>query len=388
MTSMARPRRGKNQGLSPNLYVNNRGYFLYRNPVTGQRHGMGKDKAKAQAAARMLNARLMPGADLVARVMGTDDLTFEAATKAWLAERVDNHPRLSDWTKRGKHSRAGRLMRDAGSMLLEHLDTRWCAEYLDSNYSGDPYTQYRSVLSQIFDFAITKGWAKLNPVAPTRKSDESYEKQRRRLTVEQFQQIHALAEPWFQIAMELSLLCLFGRAEAAAAKYDAIHDDALHYIRQKTRTRSKTAYVAISMTPAIEDLVKRSRGIMPLSPFIVHRNPKWRRSRLNGQAGTSNKEHWTAVAPDMLSREFQRLREKVPSIKLMAAAQQPTYHEIRSLGARLLELKGVKVDSIQVLMGHADEEMTQHYLDGYGTRWQHAEGNSFTMSDLLSENHR
>lgn len=388
MTNMARPRRGKNKGLSPNLYVNSRGYYLYRNPVTGQRHGMGKDKAKAQAAARMLNARLMPGADLVARVMGTDELTLQSATEAWLAERVDNHPRLSDWTKRGKHSRAGRLMRDAGKMLLEHIDTRWCADYLDNNYTGDPYTQYRSVLSQIFDFAITKGWMKLNPVTPTRKSDEAYKKQRRRLTVEQFQQIHQLAEPWFQVAMELSLLCLFGRAEAAAAKYDAVYDGALHYIRQKTKERSKTAYVAISMTPAIEDLIQRSRGMMPLSPFIVHRNPKRKLSVMNGPVKPSNKEHWTAVEPDMLSREFKRLREQVPSIKMLPTREQPTYHEIRSLGARLLELKGVKVDSIQVLMGHADEEMTQHYLDGHGIRWQQAQGNGFSMLELMSENLR
>jgi len=89
------------------------------------------------------------------------------------------------------------------------------------------------------------------------------------------------------------------------------------------------------------------------------------------------------VSGDYLSREFAKLRERVPSIKSMPATAQPTFHEIRSLGSRLLELKGTSVNDIQVLMGHADESMTQHYLDGHDTRWQQSKGNPYTMEALL-----
>lgn len=234
------------------------------------------------------------------------------------------------------------------------------------------------MLSQIFDYAQTKGWMNGNPIAPTRKSDESYEKQRRRLTIEQYKAIYAMAPEWFQIAMEMALVCLFGRAEAAAARYDHIYDNALHYVRQKTRERSKTAYVAIGMTPAIESLIQRSRQLPPVSPFIVHRTPR----RITKAA--KRREHWSSVTPDKISRQFAELRVKVQSIARLPEKEQPTFHEIRSLGSRLLELKGVPVGDIQILMGHADEEMTQHYLDGHGIRWQAAKGNVYDMNALLS----
>ncbi|WP_280564933.1 phage integrase Arm DNA-binding domain-containing protein [Chromohalobacter sp. 48-RD10] len=375
----ARPRKRKGKGLEPNLYER-RGYFTYRNPVEGTWHGMGRDRAKAQDAARILNARLMQGADYVARVMGEEGITLGYAIDAWLKERVDDHPKHSVSTKKNKHYRSGRIKRDRGETLLSQIDVKWCAMYLDENFKGDPYVQYRAVLSQIFNFAQTKGWIDDNPVAPTRKSDESYTVKRKRLTVDQFKAIHAQAEPWFQVAMELALLCLFGRAEVSSARYDHIEGGTLHYIRQKTRERSKSAYVAIGLTPAIEDLIGRSRLLPPVSPFIVHRAPD------RGRRPGKSKTHWSQVTPDMLSRTFAKHRANVPSIAALPDAAQPTFHEIRSLGSRLLELKGVEVGDIQVLMGHAEEEMTQHYLDGHGTRWQQAKGNPFSMADLLAQN--
>lgn len=373
-----RPRKPKHRGLEPNLYRNG-DYYVYRHPVTGHRRSFGKDKGRAQAAARVLNARLMTGADLVARVMGEDGITLGRAIEAWLAERVDPHSRHSASTKQNKHYRSGRIRKDRGDTLLSRIDTRWCASYLDENFTGDSYAQYRAILSQVFAFAQTKGWMTSNPITPTRKSDEGYTKQRRRLTVDQYRAIYDMAPPWFQVAMELALLCLFGRYEVCAARYDHIFDGALHYVREKTRNRSKTAYVAIEMTPPLEELIQRSRQLMPVSPFIIHRQPQ----RI-GDAELA-REHWSKVTPDYISRQFADLRDKVPTIAALPRAARPTFHEIRSLGSRLLELKGVPVTDIQVLMGHADEDMTQHYLDGHGTRWQKSGGNIYDMGALLAQ---
>lgn len=51
----------------------------------------------------------------------------------------------------------------------------------------------------------------------------------------------------------------------------------------------------------------------------------------------------------------------------------------------LLEDTGADLGEIQVLMGHAEESMTQHYLDGHGIRWQEAEGPGKGMQALLGE---
>lgn len=53
---------------------------------------MGSDKTKAQAVARILNARLAHDTDLVARVMGTEGIALKHAAKVFLEERVDALP--------------------------------------------------------------------------------------------------------------------------------------------------------------------------------------------------------------------------------------------------------------------------------------------------------
>ncbi len=370
-----RPRKPRNRGLEPNLY-NEGGYYVYRRPDTGKRCGMGRDRAQAQDAARILNARLTQGVDYVARVMGEEGDTLGAAVKGWLKEWVEPDRKLGKWTKSAKNGRGNRLITDAGALPLSQLTTRWCAQYLDENHQGSAYIQYRAVLSQVCQYAQTKGWLAANPVEPTR-SDNQHQKVRRRLTVDQYRAIYAIAPEWMQIAMELGLLCLFGRAEAINARFDDVRDGRLHYIRQKTKERSKTAYVAIAISPPIAELIKRARALPPMSPFLVHHHPeRMRRS--------ASKEHWTQLSGDQVSKAFQKLREQVPSIARMPDGAKPTFHEIRALGSRLHERAGTEVADIQVLMGHADPEMTEVYLDGHDIRWQQAKGTALSQEELLN----
>ena len=372
----ARPRKRKHRGLEPNLYESG-GTYIYRNPKTGKRHGMGSDKGKAQAAARVLNARLVQGADLVARVDGTDGITLAHAAKGFQADRVDTATKLAAGTRANKRYALQRIIKDRGDMPLEQITTRWCAEYLDEHYKGEPYRYHRSVLHQVFQYARTKGWMDSNPLEPTAKSDTGYTKQRRRLTPRQFKAIYDKAEPWFQIAMELGLVCLFGRAEVVAARYEHIVDGHLRYIRKKTRSRSHSAYVAITLTPAIEDIIQRSRLLPPVSPYIVHRVHK----RITAE--TRARSHWSQVTEDMISKEFAKLRVKLPEIARLDPRQQPSFHEIRSLGSKLLEDRGASLEDIQALMGHAESDTTEIYLDGHGIRWQEAAGPDQGMAALL-----
>lgn len=371
-----RPRKRKNKGLEPNLYERD-GYYIYRRPDTKTWHGMGADRAKAQDAARILNARLMQGVNYVARAMGEECDTLQTAVDSWLAEWVEPDKKLSKWTKSAKRGRGKRLIEDAGALPLSQITTRWVAEYLDTNHPGSAYVQYRAVLNQVCQYAQTKGWMEANPVNPTR-ANNAYEKQRKRLSVDQFRAIYDIAPAWMQVAMELALLCLFGRAEVVNARFDDVRDGRLHYIRQKTKERSKTAYVAIELTPPIEELIKRARQLPPMSPFIVHHHP----ARIIKSA---SKEHWTQLSGDQLSREFARLRDMVPSIQRQAESAKPSFHEIRALGSRLQELSGSDVSDIQVMMGHADSDMTEVYLDGHDIRWQQAKGTRLSMVDLLSK---
>jgi integrase len=84
-----------------------------------------------------------------------------------------------------------------------------------------------------------------------------------------------------------------------------------------------------------------------------------------------------------LSKRFADLRQNLPELARLDPRQQPTFHEIRSLGSKLLEDQGATLDDIQALMGHADPETTEIYLDGHGIRWQQAPGSDKGMATLL-----
>ncbi|MBB1485831.1 tyrosine-type recombinase/integrase [Oceanospirillum sediminis] len=357
----ARPRKRKNKSLEPNLYEKN-GYFTYRRPDTKTLHGMGKNKAKAQAAARKLNARLCKDADLVAQVMGTADRTIADACEAFIQERIEDNPKLVEASKKEKIYRVNRINRDLGALPLEGFTTADAADWLSKGFKGDSYKQHRSVLSQILNFSQTKGWSDKNVVTPTLSHDLHHKKERQRLTLDQFRAIYKLADPWFQIAMDLAILTCQGRNEIASMKHSDIREGVLYVIRQKTRNKTDTAYIAIEVTPALQEVINRSLAQPPQSPSIVHRLP-------SKVYHTTRKNNDWSVKPDYLTREFRKLRDKIQSIRSLHEKAKPTFHEIRSLGGYLMEQAGSQTQEVQALMGHADASMTEHYLSGHDQKW-------------------
>lgn len=363
-----RKRSKKHKGLEPNLYLNiSNNHFSYKHPKTGKFHGMGTNKAKAQAAARQLNAILMEGDDLVAEVLGTAHKVIKELCALFIKERINTNPKLADSSKQAKIYRVNKIDADLGHFEIEHFSTMNAAKWLDG-FTGDSYKQHRSVLSQLFEFAQTKGWCDKNPVTPTVAHDINYTKSRQRLTLEQFNAIYSKANEWFQIAMDLALLTCQGRNEIVSMRYDQIKDDVLFVVRKKTYRKTDTAYIAIRLSERLKQVIDRSKSIKPASAFIVRR-------RHSVIKESSRLDDWS-VKPEYISREFSKLRDQVPSIKVLPDAAKPTFHEIRALGAHLIEKSGASKQAVQALMGHADQEMTDHYLAGHEQRWVTAEASN------------
>ncbi|MGB1012434.1 MAG: tyrosine-type recombinase/integrase, partial [Thiolinea sp.] len=78
------------------------------------------------------------------------------------------------------------------------------------------------------------------------------------------------------------------------------------------------------------------------------------------------KVHWTQVAPDMVTREFAEIRDRLGICSELEPVQRPSFHEIRALGADLYRQAGYPEEWIQSLLGHEDREMTAKYLAGHG----------------------
>jgi len=359
-----RKRLRRNHGLEPNLYASDlRGvtYFSYRHPQTGKRHGMGTNRQKANAAARVLNSRLMAAGDLVGEVMGTAGHNVAALIKAYRTDVIEAQ-QLAPATLQNKEYRLKRFEKDLGRLAVLDIDVRAVAEYLSDNFKRDSYVKHRGALADLFRFAKTKGWypsERDNPAEVT-YSKTDYGKDRQRMNLEQYRAIHAIAPRWMQIAMELAVVTLQGRHEVIHLKYSDETDGALYITRQKTK-KNEWAHLRIPVTPEIRDIISRSRDDV-VSPFVVHRTPT-RRVRAGGR------EHWTQLMANNFTEQFRTLRDKTGLFNDMPKEQRPTFHEIRSLGSWLYEKAGYSQGYVQALMAHSDEKMTAYYQAGHEQKW-------------------
>lgn len=357
------PRKRIKKGLEPNLYENG-GYYKYRHPLTKKEKGMGKDKKKANAAARQLNAIFMSGQDLVSHVMGTSSHTIEKVIERYKKELLP-FKSLSPSTLKNYEYRLNRLETDLGKRIISNLDIKTVSDYLDSNFSRDAYIKHRNLLADVFKFAMTKGLFpndQENPAAAT-YAKAGYNKERQRLTLDQFKAIKEAAPQWLKNAMDLSLVTLQGRFEICNAKFSDINDGFLRVVREKTKNKSVAAFMEIEINGELETIINRCRASGVVSPYMIHRKPE----RKNPSEA---REHWTQILPGLLSKEFKKARDASGLFKNVPTLHQPSFHEIRALGSHLYEKYGYGTeDYVQPLMAHSDKNMTEHYQAGHEIKW-------------------
>jgi len=318
---------------------------------------MGRDQAKAFAAAKKLNAMLMPGDDLVDRVVGSREKVADAIA----IFRRDDIP-VRGWapkTAEVYESVIRRIESGIGSRQVEDVTVRECAEFIRAVTQSDrARQQFRLVLGWIMACAVQEGWIDTNPVLSTRRFQ--HERKRARLTKEAYASIREKAKPWLRLAMDLSLITLLRRDDIVSLKFTDLRDGAIWVIPQKTEG-STLVKLKIRIGDELAGLLEQARDGVP-SPYIIHRLPdKARPSNMRSSA----RQHHTQVMPEQLTRAFQDARQMAG----ITGANPPSFHEIRSLGGALLTEAGWAMDQIQGLMGHSSASMTEHYLEGHDTPW-------------------
>lgn len=352
-----RKRSPRRLGWPDNLYPNRDGY-KYRHPVTRRETFMGRDKVKAFAAAKKLNAMLMPGNDLVGRVMGSRETVADAIA----VFRRDDIPARGWAVKTAEvyESVIRRIEAGLGSRPVEEVTVKDCAEFIRAVTQSDrARQQFRLVLGWIMACAVQEGWIDTNPVLATRRFQ--YERKRVRLTKEMYAAIWDKADPWLRLAMDISLVTLLRRDDVVSLKFTDVRDGALWVIPQKTEG-SSLVKLKIRVGDQLADLLAQARDSI-LSPYIVHRLPeKARPSNMRASA----RNHHTQVMPEQLTRAFQDARQAAGITDI----NPPSFHEIRSLGGALLAEDGWAIEQVQGLMGHSSVSMTEHYLEGHETPWQ------------------
>ena len=375
-----RKRLRKNLDMPDNLYSNKVGfvtYYRYRRPDNGTWHSLGTVKGQAIADARQLNAILTKPIDRVGAVLGTAEQTVSHLIERYRKEFLPEQ-KLAASTVKLIEYRLNRIKKDIGSGMVEDVDVKTLAEYLDKNFQRDAYIKHRTTLIDLFRFAQMKGLYPSdldNPAAVTYPK-ASYEKQRQRMTLEQFKAIHDIAPHWLKIAMELSLVTLQGRAEVITmrlADYDE-RKGAIKVIRQKVQ-KYEHAYLEIE-SPWLKGIVARARQSDVASPYIVHRVPKRKKE-------AADRDHWTQLTANQFTAEFRKYRDKTGLFDDTPKEQRPTFHEIRALGSWLYKKQGFDNESyVQPLMAHATGKMTEGYQKGHEQEWVHVKA-ELNLSQVL-----
>ncbi|WP_145566655.1 phage integrase Arm DNA-binding domain-containing protein [Yersinia aleksiciae] len=348
---MGRPRNHANRGLPPNLYVRNNGYYCYRDPRTGKEYGVGIDKRDAINQAVEANMQLMAPdtIKLVDRISGKNSMTLHS----WLVryEEIVNTRGLKKSTLVNYKSWMGIFKVSFNDSSLSSITTKDIAEFLNAHINQGKAASaklMRGALLDLFREAIAEGHINANPVEATRSP--KVEIKRSRLTLESYKVIRKSADslpPWACLSMDLALVTGQRLGDICKLKWEDIHDDKLWIIQKKTQAR-----LSIPLSISIDGIslrlvIDKCKSLFGNTEFVLSTN----------RGGF--------VAERTMTEGFMNAR-LLSGLKWDGSP--PSFHEIRSLSARLYtDAKGGEF--AQHLLGHKSAQMTAKYQDSRGSEW-------------------
>lgn len=351
-----RRRNSSRRGWPANLYER-RGYYSWRNPITREEFGLGRDRASAFAQAIEANlhiAGLLKKERLVDRlVSGGKKRTLGVWLERYaeiLAER-----KLAENTRRHYRSLAKRAQEILGAdTKLRAITALMVSEALGALAKDHPRMAQalRSFLHESFREAVVQGWLDDNPVRTVR--GPAVEVRRARLEFPVFMAVYERTQTaWLRNAMALALVSAQRREDIALAEFADVHDGAWWVEQGKTGAR-----IAIPLElrldvfgMSLEDVIRQCRRTGVVSPYLIHQTT----ARGNSPVGRR-------IWKDTISRRFSAELEALGAD--FGGKEPPTFHEIRSLSARLYKAQGNV--NVQELLGHKSAQTTMIYMDGRG----------------------
>ncbi|EOX0263554.1 tyrosine-type recombinase/integrase [Escherichia coli] len=354
---MGRRRSHERRDLPPNLYIRNNGYYCYRDPRTGKEFGLGRDRRIAITEAIQANIELFSGhkhKPLTARINSDNSVTLHSWLDRYekiLASRGIKQKTLINYMSKIKAIRRG--LPDAP---LEDITKKEIAAmlngYIDEGKAASAKL-IRSTLSDAFREAIAEGHITTNPVAATRAAKS--EVRRSRLTADEYLKIYQAAESspcWLRLAMELAVVTGQRVGDLCEMKWSDIVDGYLYVEQSKTGVK-----IAIPTTLHVDALGISMKETLDKCKKI-----------LGGETIIASTRR-EPLSSGTVSRYFMRARK---ASGLSFEGDPPTFHELRSLSARLYE-KQISDKFAQHLLGHKSDTMASQYRDDRGREWDKIE---------------
>lgn len=220
----------------------------------------------------------------------------------------------------------------------------------------------------IFNVALVNGVVDLNPALHVKPLPAPV--RRVRLTLAQYQAIYDYAKqhapPWFAPCLRLALVTGQRRADLVALTRSDVREDHLFVLQQKTGAR-----VAIPLALRLDaigctvgEVIEECLQCKPLDGGWLLRSAARPHRKLHPQTVTHR--FWLA---------------QQAAVKHSGPGTPPSFHELRSLSARLYRAQGVDT---QTLLGHAKASMTEIYEDDRGLGRAHWKYVALPAGDTLT----
>ncbi|MBB5414037.1 tyrosine-type recombinase/integrase [Paraburkholderia atlantica] len=365
----ARRRIASRRSWPPNLYKNSQGYYWFKDPESKKTFGLGADFRLASAQARTANAELerRKGAvSLIQRIDGADDSLESWCVKYEAKRQTGNKNTLSGMRSQLKAIREAPFAQQSMCKIKPKEISTFITEAAESRgpaMAGD----IRTRLHDLFREAIKDGLVEVgkNPVEVIEKPQRTITRQR--LTLDDFNEILAKAEAnprycWVANAMKLALVTGQRREDVAAMRFDHAKDGFLWVEQTKGRSKGNIVKLRIPLDLRLDavnlrlsDVLKQCRDNVA-TKNVIH----YVRANATIRPGDSPKL-------GSISEGFAKFRDEA-EIAVEDGKQPPSFHEIRSLAARLYT-EQYDAEFAQALLGHKSAAMTARYRDARGVEW-------------------
>ena len=234
----------------------------------------------------------------------------------------------------------------------QHLAKHW------EQIGPHAWDKHRTLWIGFLKWCISKGYAEVNEAEATLRP-QNLERRRQRHNPEGIAAIREAADDWLEIVIDLAIYSLQDRSTLLSAKRDDVIEDGSGYRWRCVRSKTESALeIHAPKGSKLYGALKRALAYEVTGSYLVRRPPLRR-------VPTNERNEWSQVLPDQLTKEFARARTRSGAYAEMEANVQPPFHGLRAYGSWLYEQAGIPTESVQALMAHKTVAMTQHYQDGH-----------------------
>jgi integrase len=281
---------------------------------------------------------------------------------------LDRAPRTID-NKRAAQAHALRALRGRDVSTIRPWEI---AQLVKSIHDRGLHVTSRQVLQDVreaFNFALVEGWLDSNPALHVRRLPAPVRRQR--LTLAQFLDTHEYARghlpPWVAVCLRLALVTGQRRSDVVKMCRADVRDGHLFVQQYKTGAR-----VAIPLALRLEAL---GATVGEVVDECLACEPHDGETLLRTAARPRRELH-----PQSISNRFAEAFGAACTHAGPGAA--PSFHEIRSLSARLYRMQGIDT---QTLLGHSKASMTEIYEDERGLnagQWKYVRLPTISANEL------